>query len=228
MAREELYKLTDVVRRFRMKDGWVTALDHLSLNVFRGEWVAMVGRSGSGKTTLLQLMGGLDSPTSGSVCVEGRDLAKMSSGELTRFRHARIGFIFQSYHLFPELSAVENALLPALRWGEDRSAAERRAVEYLKAFGLWERLQHRPRELSGGEQQRVAIARALINNPDIILADEPTGNLDRVAANEIMEIIGNIRKQGGKTLVMVTHDQELAHRADRIITLQASRKPEAK
>lgn len=223
MTHDILYKLTDVVRRFRMKDGWVTAVNKLSLDIFRGEWVALVGRSGSGKTTLLQLLGGLDVPTSGSVCVEGRNLSSLSSRELTRFRHDRIGFIFQSYHLFPELNAVENALLPALQWGEDRAAAERRAIEFLTSFGLKERLQHRPRELSGGEQQRVAIARALMNNPDIILADEPTGNLDRAAADEIMEIIGKVRKDGGKTLVMVTHDQALAERADRRISLASAK-----
>ena len=221
MAAIPLYKLEHVVKTFRMENGFVTAVSDLSLEIARGEWVSLIGRSGSGKTTLLQLLGGLDTPTSGRILLEGRDLASLSSGDLTRIRRERIGFIFQSYHLFPELNAVENAVLPALRWGADRSSAVRRAESLLDSFGLGKRLRHRPRELSGGEQQRVAIARALMNDPDIILADEPTGNLDRNAADEIMGIISDVLKKGGKTLVMVTHDQTLAQAANRMIRLSA-------
>ena len=214
-----LYKLTDVTRSFKMSNGVVTAISKLSLEIYKGEWVALVGRSGSGKTTLLQLLGGLDSATSGSVMLEGQDLGRMSSAKLTVLRRNRIGFIFQSYHLFPELTALENAALPALHWGAKRSEAIAKAESLLKQFGLAARLAHRPRELSGGEQQRVAIARALMNDPDIILADEPTGNLDKAASDDIVDIISKVREQGGKTLIMVTHDQTLAKRADRMIRL---------
>ena len=214
-----LYKLTDVTRSFKMSNGVVTAISKLSLEIYKGEWVALVGRSGSGKTTLLQLLGGLDSATSGSVMLEGQDLGRMSSAKLTVLRRNRIGFIFQSYHLFPELTALENAALPALHWGAKRSETIAKAESLLKQFGLAARLTHRPRELSGGEQQRVAIARALMNDPDIILADEPTGNLDKAASDDIVDIISKVREQGGKTLIMVTHDQTLAKRADRMIRL---------
>jgi ABC-type lipoprotein export system ATPase subunit len=183
-----------------------------------------VGQSGSGKTTLLQLLGGLDRPTSGSILLDGDDIGRMSSSKLTELRRRRIGFIFQSYHLFPELNSLENAVLPALHWGQDRDAAEKFVRELLSHFGLAGRLTHRPSELYGGEQQRVAIARALVNNPDIILADEPTGNLDRKAADDIIRIINDVRKDSGKTLVMVTHDQEMANRADAVFNLVPNRK----
>ena len=152
--------------------------------------------------------------------LEGVDLATLSARRLTNLRRRRIGFVFQAYHLFPELSAWENAALPALHWGTARDAAFAKARQWLEQFGLGERLEHRPQELSGGEQQRVAIARALINNPDVILADEPTGNLDAAAADGIVAILAELRATGDKTLVMVTHDQSLAARADAIISLK--------
>ena len=220
MSGDALYKLVGITKRFRMTNGYVEVLHDLNLTIECGKWVALVGRSGCGKTTLLQLLGGLDRPTSGSILLDGEDLVKCSETRLTALRLKRIGFIFQSYHLFPELSALENAVLPALHWGMDRDDAEKRAREWLERFGLGHRLAHRPMELSGGEQQRVAIARALINRPDIILADEPTGNLDKGASEEIMSIINSVRQTSPMTLIMVTHDQELAKRADRIIQLQ--------
>lgn len=214
-----IYSLNKVCKSYKMTTGNVHVLRDLSLNIPRGNWVVLVGRSGSGKTTLLHLLGGLDRPTSGTLELDGLDLGKMPPAKLTSLRRTRIGFIFQSYHLFPELSSLENAVLPALHWGQDRDAAEKNARDWLEKFGLGSRLSHRPRELSGGEQQRVAIARALINNPDIILADEPTGNLDKKAAGDIINIINDVRKIGNKTLIMVTHDQELAKMADSVISL---------
>lgn len=202
-----------------MTGGYVEVLRDLNLTVEKGKWLALVGRSGTGKTTLLQLLGGLDRPTSGTILLDGQDIGRLSSAKLTDLRRQRIGFIFQSYHLFPELNSLENAMLPALHWNQDRDATEKKARELLEHFGLAHRLNHRPYELSGGEQQRVAIARALINNPDIILADEPTGNLDKKAADDIIRIINDVRKDSDKTLVMVTHDQELAARADSIFNL---------
>ncbi|MBQ6471977.1 MAG: ABC transporter ATP-binding protein [Victivallales bacterium] len=202
-----------------MRQGVIHVLNGLSLEVERGQSVALVGRSGCGKTTLLQLLGGLDRPTAGQIWLDGEDLAQLPSSRLTELRLTRIGFVFQSYHLFPELTSLENALLPALHYGQDRGAAEQRARRWLGEFGLESRLDHHPRELSGGEQQRVAIARALINDPDVILADEPTGNLDAKAAAGIMDIILRVCREGHKTLLMVTHDLELASRADRTVKL---------
>ena len=215
-----LYSLNRVCKRFRMTEGYVEVLRELNLAVEKGKWLALVGRSGTGKTTLLQLLGGLDRPTSGSILLDGQDIGQLSSAKLTELRRKRIGFIFQSYHLFPELNSLENAMLPALHWNQDRNASEKKAKELLENFGLAHRLTHRPYELSGGEQQRVAIARALINDPDIILADEPTGNLDKKAADDIIRIINDVRKDADKTLIMVTHDQELAARADSIFNLR--------
>jgi len=215
-----LYDIRDLHKDFRLAGAVVRVLCGLSFTVRRGEWTALVGPSGSGKTTLLHLLGGLDRPTSGAVVLEGMDLATLSARRLTALRRRRIGFVFQAYHLFPELSAWENAALPALHWGVSREGAFASAREWLERFGLGERLEHRPQELSGGEQQRVAIARALINAPDVILADEPTGNLDAAAADGIMAILAELRADGTKTLVMVTHDQALAARADTVVSLK--------
>ena len=219
MAAKALYQLQDVTKNFHLEGSVIEVLRGLTMGIAAGGWVALVGRSGSGKTTLLHLLGGLDRPSSGQIWLDGGDLATMSAAQLTALRRQRIGFVFQSYHLFPELTAWENAVLPALHWGRDRDAAYQRARQWLHAFGLDDRLRHRPRELSGGEQQRDAIARALINDPDIILADEPTGNLDAAAASGIMEILKNVHLEGGKTLIMVTHDQKLAEQADHVIRL---------
>ncbi|NLE56097.1 MAG: ABC transporter ATP-binding protein [Lentisphaerae bacterium] len=219
-AGESLYDVKDLHKDFRLAGGVVKVLCGLNFTVQRGQWTALVGPSGSGKTTLLHLLGGLDRPTSGAVMLEGVDLATLPARRLTALRRRRIGFVFQAYHLFPELSAWENAALPALHWGEARDDAFAKARQWLERFGLGARLEHRPQELSGGEQQRVAIARALINDPDVILADEPTGNLDAAAAADIMAILAELRATGNKTLVMVTHDQALAARADAVVTLK--------
>ncbi len=212
---EILYQIERLCRDFKLNRGVIHVLKELDLKLPAQGWVALVGRSGSGKTTLLQLLGGLDRPTSGRILYRGQDLGKLSNARLTRLRRKEFGFVFQSYHLLPELSAWENAALPALAWTNDRDATYARAKELLESFGLGGRLQHRPPELSGGEQQRVAIARALINDPPVILADEPTGNLDEAAAKQVVKIFQNLREQQGKTIVMVTHDAKIAALADR-------------
>ncbi|MDD4538449.1 MAG: ABC transporter ATP-binding protein [Lentisphaeria bacterium] len=218
-AGDFLYDVRELHKDFRLAGGVINVLCGLNFTIGRGQWTALVGPSGSGKTTLLHLLGGLDRPTSGAVLLEGVDLAALSARRLTTLRRRRIGFVFQAYHLFPELSAWENAALPALHWGAARDDAFAKARQWLERFGLGDRLEHRPQELSGGEQQRVAIARALINDPDVILADEPTGNLDAAAADGIMAILAELRAASKKTLVMVTHDQSLAARADAVVSL---------
>jgi len=214
-----LYEILGLRKSFQMKQGIIEVLKGLDFTITPGEWLALSGRSGSGKTTLLHLLGGLDRPSQGKILLNGQDLSRLPSSSLTALRRTVIGYVFQSYQLFPELSALENAVLPALSWGSDRQDAVRRATALLQDFGLGERLQHRPRELSGGEQQRVAIARSLINNPKVILADEPTGNLDAAAAAEIVAILQKLRQDRQLTIVMVTHDQKIAASADRCLHL---------
>ncbi|MBR4372494.1 MAG: ABC transporter ATP-binding protein, partial [Victivallales bacterium] len=207
---ESLFQIKNLCKTFSLAGGTIEVIKNLSLDLPKGEWLALTGPSGCGKTTLLHILAGLDRPTSGDILLDGQNIAKMSSSALTKLRKKRIGFVFQSYHLFPELSALENAALPALQWGVNRNQVYENAKKWLETFGLATRLNHRPRELSGGEQQRVAIARSLINNPDIILADEPTGNLDVKAAQGIIDILQHVRSGESKTLIMVTHDLNLA------------------
>ena len=191
----------------------VEVLKGLDLSVPRGEVVVIVGASGAGKSTLLHLLGGLDKPTDGEVKFEGKSLREL---DRTRLRNERIGFVFQSYNLLPELDALENVCVPAMVAG--RREGER-GRELLKAVGLGERLEHRPAELSGGEQQRVAIARALMNRPSLILADEPTGNLDDKTSEAILDLLWQMRAETGATLVMVTHDQHVAKRGERVLEI---------
>jgi len=183
----------------------------------RGEFVALRGASGAGKSTLLHLLGGLDRPDSGTIRVCGSDLGTLSTSALTAFRNLRVGFIFQAYHLLPELDAVENAALPARMARMPAKQAQAKAEELLNRVGLAERFGHRPYELSGGEQQRVAIARCLINDPELILADEPTGNLDTKTGAEIIEVLLALRADRGTTLVIATHDPKIAARAGRVV-----------
>jgi len=187
--------------------------------VARGEFLALRGASGAGKSTLLHLMGGLDAPSSGDILFAGQNLAGFSEGELTAFRSRRVGFVFQAYHLLPELDALENVCLPAriARTPADRAAA--RGRELLARVGLADRMDHQPSELSGGEQQRVAIARALINGPELLLADEPTGNLDSRSGGEIIELLKNLCAEGRMTLIIATHDARVAAQARRVIEL---------
>ena len=198
----------------------VTALDHVNLNVKEGEFVAIMGPSGCGKSTLLHLLGGLDQPSEGHVLIGGDNLNDLDDDQLTELRRRKIGFVFQFFNLIPVLNAVENAALPVTLDGMKPAQARSKAVEWLTRFGMSDRLQNHPDQLSGGQQQRVAIARALIADPELILADEPTGNLDTRASDEIAVLLRNVSKQYGRTVLMVTHDPRIAAYADRIIFLK--------
>lgn len=198
----------------------VTALDHINIQVNEGEFVAVMGPSGCGKSTLLHLLGGLDSSTSGKVVIGGTSLADMKDDDLTKLRRQRIGFVFQFYNLIPVLTAIENACLPITLDGVKLAEAKKRAGEWLTRFGLGDRLNNRPDQLSGGQQQRVAVARALVAEPALILADEPTGNLDTRSGDEIASLLRDVTKKYGRTVIMVTHDPRIAAYADRIIFLK--------
>jgi len=214
-----LYRLDHVTKSFRQGGAEILAVRELDLTIMAGEFVAVVGPSGSGKTTLLQLLGALDRPTKGELLFEGRDLARESDGALTKLRRETIGFVFQQFNLIPTLTAAENveaALAPTRR--------PRRAVaEALEAVGLTDRAHHLPSELSGGEQQRVAIARALVNGPRVVLADEPTGNLDSATGDEIVSLLQQVSSERGQTVVLITHDPLVAARASRVIQLADGR-----
>jgi lipoprotein-releasing system ATP-binding protein len=213
-----------VHKSYRMGSTRVKVLKGVDLAVRKGEFVAIVGASGSGKSTLLHILGALDKQNKGVVTFEKRDLSRFSSGELNRFRNKTVGFIFQFYHLLDELNVLENIYLPAMTgrsvigWLASRKAAKSRARELLAQLGLAERAKHKPYQLSGGERQRVAIGRALMNEPKLLLADEPTGNLDSATGNGILEILERLNN-AGQTVVMVTHDERIAQRAGRIVTL---------
>ncbi len=198
----------------------VTALDHVNIQVKEGEFVAVMGPSGCGKSTLLHLLGGLDRPSEGGVSIDGTAIADMKDDDLTRLRRQKIGFVFQFYNLIPVLTATENAALPVTLDGVRPTEARKRAIEWLERFNLGERLNNRPDQLSGGQQQRVAVARALVAEPALILADEPTGNLDTRSGNEIAGLLRDVTKKYGRTVVMVTHDPRIAAYADRIIFLK--------
>jgi putative ABC transport system ATP-binding protein len=213
-----------VTREYRVGPSVVRALADLDLDVRRGEFLAVLGVSGSGKSTLLHLLGGLDTPTDGSVLVNGRDLATFTSYERTVYRRTVVGFVFQSYYLVPSLTAEENVALALTFQGTFGEERRRRADEALRRVGLERRAGHRPSQLSGGEQQRVALARAIVHAPPLLLADEPTGNLDRATAEEVVSLIEQIHRDLGTTVVLVTHDQETASRvADRILHLRDGR-----
>ncbi|MFO1477981.1 MAG: ABC transporter ATP-binding protein [Verrucomicrobiota bacterium] len=198
----------------------LTVLHELDFEVHRGEFVALRGASGAGKSTLLHLLGGLDAPDRGEVWFQGKNLGALPGSELARLRNSRIGFVFQAYHLLPELDALENVCLPARIARMPASVAVPRARELLDRVGLSQRAEHRPTELSGGERQRVAIARALINQPDLVLADEPTGNLDSHSGGEIIDLLCSLRQERNMTLVIATHDAAVAARAPKVVTLQ--------
>ncbi|MBI3972247.1 MAG: ABC transporter ATP-binding protein [Chloroflexi bacterium] len=201
----------------------VTALDHVNMVMQAGEFVAVMGPSGCGKSTLLHLIGGLDRPTEGCVRLEGRDTSRLSDTQLTELRRRKLGFVFQFFNLMPVLSALDNAALPLLLDGARPEHARAKAAEWLHRMGLGARLSHRPRELSGGQQQRVALARALVAEPLVILADEPTGNLDTRASDEVVGLLRQIADEAGRSVLMVTHDPRLAAYADRIAFLKDGR-----
>jgi putative ABC transport system ATP-binding protein len=202
----------NVTRHYPMGESLIRAVDGVSLTIEPGEFVALLGQSGSGKSTLLNLVAGLDRPTSGSVIVRGRDLAKMTSEELARYRRNDVGMVFQSFHLIPSMTITENVELP-MRFAEvDRAERAQRSRESLERVGLGNRLEHRPSQLSGGEQQRASLARALANRPSLLMADEPTGNLDSRTGEDILNLIRDLSLSMGMTVVMVTHERALAER----------------
>ena len=194
-------------------------LRSVNMTVNRGDFLSLRGASGAGKSTLLHLLGGLDSPNAGEIWFAGKNLAAMSNGELAKLRNAKAGFVFQAYHLLPELNALENVCLPARIARKPVAATEARGRELLARVGLKERIEHRPYELSGGEQQRVAIARALINEPELVLADEPTGNLDSHTGDGIIELLCSLRAERQTTLIIATHDAKIAARAPKAVEL---------
>ncbi|TVR21215.1 MAG: ABC transporter ATP-binding protein [Anaerolineaceae bacterium] len=212
-------RIRDVVKTLPLGKTAVHALRGVNLDVSAGELVSIVGPSGSGKSTLLGILGGLDNPTSGTVEIDGIDVSRMSEDQLTEIRNEKIGFIFQFFNLIPTLTALENVALPIQFARRTTYSPMRRAKELLALLGLSDRLHHRPSELSGGQQQRVAIARALANNPPLLLADEPTGNLDTESGQRVLDALHDIRRESGTTILLVTHDIELARRADRTLTL---------
>jgi ABC-type lipoprotein export system ATPase subunit len=219
-----ILKAEGIYKTYRMGATEVMVLKGVDLAVKKGEFVAIVGASGSGKSTLLHILGALDKPDKGVVRFEGRQLSQHSSIELNRFRNKMVGFVFQFYHLLDELSVLENVFLPVMAgksvigWFGSRRWAKKRAKELLEQFGLSERTKHKPYQLSGGERQRVAIGRALMNEPKLLLADEPTGNLDSATGNGILEVLEKLNSLG-QTIVMVTHDERIAQRAGRKVTL---------
>ncbi len=213
-----ILQVKDLTKVYGKGDAQVTALDHVSFTVEKGDFVAIVGASGSGKSTLMHLIGGVDRPTSGSVIVDGMDIFSLNESNLAIFRRRNVGLIYQFYNLIPTLTAEENVILPHLL--DKRRPDPKKLAEMLDILGLAERKNHLPGQLSGGQQQRVSIGRALINDPAVVLADEPTGNLDSRKSRSIMELLKLFNRQFNQTLLLITHDEKIALQADRIITLE--------
>jgi putative ABC transport system ATP-binding protein len=210
----------NLTKHYRMGEVTVAALDGVDFSVQKGEFIAIMGPSGSGKSTLLHLLGGLDAPTAGEVILAGQPLSKLSDDQITRFRRRKVGFIFQFYNLLPTLTATENIALPLLIDGQPLSRHRQHLEQLFSLVGLTDRASHHPDQLSGGQQQRVAIARAFVNTPEIVLADEPTGNLDSRAGAAILELLSRTCKELNATIVMVTHDPRAASYADRVVFLK--------
>ncbi|NQU54519.1 MAG: ABC transporter ATP-binding protein [Bacteroidetes bacterium] len=211
--------LESIVKNYKVGTQIVRALRSVSVDIYKGEYVAIMGASGSGKSTLMNIIGCLDTPTSGKYVLNGKDVSSMSDDSLAEIRNSEIGFIFQVFNLLPRNTALENVMLPLVYSGTKKAERKIKATQTLTDVGLDDRMEHRPNELSGGQRQRVAIARALVNNPSLLLADEPTGNLDSKISEEIMKLFAEIHKKGN-TLLMVTHEEEIALHAHRVIRLK--------
>jgi len=219
MTTTPIIRLQDIRKSYFMGKQALPVLKGVSLDIFKNEYVALMGPSGSGKSTLMNILGCLDSPTAGTYILNGQDVSKMPDDDLADVRNIEIGFVFQQFNLLPRLTAAENVALPLVYAGIPKKLRQERAMEVLKKVNLEDRSHHKPNELSGGQAQRVAIARALINNPSLILADEPTGNLDSKTSSEIMDIFTRIQS-GGNTVVLVTHEEDIANYAHRIVRLR--------
>lgn len=219
---EPIIELSEIKKEYKIGTEEIHALSGVTLNIFKNEYVALMGPSGSGKSTLMNIIGCLDSPTSGEYILNNIAVAKMSDNELAEVRNKQIGFVFQTFNLLPRSTTLENVMLPLVYAGIEKSQREEMAKKVLKQVGLENRMSHRPNELSGGQRQRVAIARALVNNPAIILADEPTGNLDSKTSIEIMGLLEEIHKNGN-TIILVTHEEDIALYAHRIVRLKDGR-----
>ena len=215
---DNVIEIRNIIRDFKLGQEIVHVLKGIDLDIKRGEYVAIMGPSGSGKSTLMNLLGCLDTPTSGSYNLNGNDVSRMSDDELAEIRNTEIGFVFQTFNLLPRTTALENVALPMIYAGASKKQRQERATEVLNDVGLADRMDHKPNQLSGGQRQRVAVGRALVNKPSIILADEPTGNLDSKTGMEIMGLFDEIHK-AGNTVIMVTHEEEVAAHAHRIIRL---------
>lgn len=212
-------KIRDIIRDFPLGQEIVHVLKGIDLDIERGEYVALMGPSGSGKSTLMNLLGCLDTPTAGSYLLNGKDVSSMSDDQLAEIRNTEIGFVFQTFNLLPRTTALDNVALPMIYAGASKSARVKRAEEVLTDVGLADRMDHKPNQLSGGQRQRVAVGRALVNKPSIILADEPTGNLDSKTSVEIMKLFDDIHA-AGNTVILVTHEEEIAEHAHRVIRLR--------
>lgn len=221
--KKPVIRIDEVWKVYRMGKVDVPALRGLSMEVYPGEFVAVIGASGSGKSTTLNMVGCLDTPTKGHVYLDGKDISKLNENMLAKIRGKKIGFVFQTFNLIPSLNAVENVTLPMIFQGVPKDARTEKAKELLALVGLEKRMHHKPSELSGGERQRVAIARALANDPEVILADEPTGNLDSVTGRQIIDMLRGLHSKSGKTIVLITHDLNTAKFAERIIRLKDGR-----
>lgn len=223
VARKTILELRNVSKFYAMGQTKCDALTDINLKIYAGEALAIMGPSGSGKSTMLHLLGCLDKPTHGKILLDGIDTARLTDAELARVRGQKIGFVFQFFFLMPTLNAVENVELPMLFNGLGADERREKAIELLKKVGLGDRLWHTPSQLSGGQRQRVAVARALANDPVMVLADEPTGNLDSKSGHEILRLFADLRKKEGRTVVLVTHDPDLLHHAERVVHLKDGR-----
>ncbi len=217
----KIIQLKNVSKTYQIGETKVNALNNLSLDVNKGEFIAIMGPSGSGKSTAMNMVGSLDTPTTGQVILDGYDISKLEESQLATIRGKKIGFVFQTFNLLPSMTALENVMLPiAFQNKISRELREKKATDMLNLVGLGDRLHNKPGQLSGGQRQRVAIARALINEPEVILADEPTGNLDSKTGQDVMNLLENLNRKHKKTIILVTHDKEIAKRADRILNLK--------